>query len=274
MDEMITKSLLLGLEAEGLSEVLGAFVSRSFQAGEAIVTKGEQGDDLYLLVAGKVRVWTDDGPASAQRTLSVMGAGEHFGEASMISGGPRSATVTALTYVETLELKRADYEQLAPRHPQLLENISRSLTRRLSQMNAVTNQTVKPKRGIYSLGIVIDTPAGWALARAVVGQLRNRGLLIEPMVVTDAQVPLDLRDWDTDAQLLDAKDLPIEVSRRSSGQMLAVAIAFGTSGRKSRFKRMRPRGVCVGRHDWLGRPNRQPGVSSARASSRDRCDDV
>ena len=227
MDETITKSLLLGLEAEGLAEVLSAFESRSFQAGEAIITMGEQGDELFLLVAGKVRVWTGDGPAMAQRTLSVMGAGEHFGEASMISGGPRNATVTALTYVETLVLNRTNYNELIPKHPQLLENISRSLTSRLAQMNAVANREVKPKRGIYSLGIVIDTPAGWSLAQAVIGQLRQRGRIIRPMIVSDSDLPMELGELDSDAGLVAKDDLAIEVSRRSRGQSLAVAIAHG-----------------------------------------------
>lgn len=227
MDETITKSLLLGLEAEGLAEVLSAFESRSFQAGEAIITMGEKGDELFLLVAGKVRVWTGDGPAMAERTLSVMGAGEHFGEASMISGGPRNATVTALTYVETLVLNRSDYNELIPKHPQLLENISRSLTSRLAQMNAVANRDVKPKRGIYSLGIVIDTPAGWSLAQAVIGQLRQRGRIIRPMIVSDSDLPMELGELDSDAGLVAKNDLAIEVSRRSRGQSLAVAIAYG-----------------------------------------------
>ena len=144
MDETISKSLLVGLAEEGLEDILTAFQPRAFQAGQAIITLGEKGDELFLLVAGKVRVWTGDGPATAERTLSVMGPGEHFGEASMISGRPRSATVTALTYVETLVLKREDYERLLPQNPQLLKNITRSLTRRLSQMNSFANRDTQP----------------------------------------------------------------------------------------------------------------------------------
>lgn len=227
MDETISKSLLVGLAEEGLEDILTAFQPRAFQAGQAIITLGEKGDELFLLVAGKVRVWTGDGPATAERTLSVMGPGEHFGEASMISGRPRNATVTALTYVETLVLKREDYERLLPQNPQLLKNITRSLTRRLSQMNSFANRDTQPKRGIHSLGIIVDTPAGWALAQAVISRLRQLGRIIQPIVVCDSEPPMSLQDFDNDSELIDGSNLAITIARRSQGKSLAVAIASG-----------------------------------------------
>ena len=117
MDESITRSLFVGLVGDELQDVLDAFESRSFQAGDAIVEMNDEGEELFLIVTGKVRVSTGNGPSTNERTLSVMGPGEHFGEASMISGTPRSASVTALTYLETLVLGRENYQRLLPKHP-------------------------------------------------------------------------------------------------------------------------------------------------------------
>ncbi|NND97118.1 MAG: cyclic nucleotide-binding domain-containing protein [Pirellulaceae bacterium] len=236
MDETITKSLLLGIADDGLEEILSAFEHRSFEVGDTIIQMGDEGDELFLLVAGKVRVWTGEGPAIAERTLSVLGPGEHFGEASMVSGRPRTATVTALTYIETLVLKRADYQRLMPKHPELLQNISRSLTRRLSQMNVFTSQARRPKRGIHSLGIVIDTPTGWALASALLGQLRQHGHIVHPMVVTDGEPPMQIDELDSDVAAVDASELGIEVAKRSRGKSLAVAIAHGENASKATAK--------------------------------------
>jgi len=127
MDETVTRSLLVGLAGDELEDVLSAFTPRHFEAGETIVRMGDDGDELFLIVNGKARVWTGAGPALSERTLSVLGPGEHFGEASMLSRSKRTATVTALTFVETLVLRGDDYRRLLTRHPQLLENISRSL---------------------------------------------------------------------------------------------------------------------------------------------------
>ena len=227
MDETLSKSLLMGLADEGLEEVLSAFSPQSFQAGETIIQAGETGDELYLLLAGKVRVWTGDGPSSTERTLTVLGPSEHFGEAAMVSGKPRNATVTALTYVETLVLKRDDYERLAPRHPALLENISRSLTNRLSQMNTFVSRRSKPKRGIHSLGIVIDTPAGWPLCSALLAQLRKLGHSPNPMLVCDSKPQFDANTFVPDATDIELGDVALEVANRSKGNSFAFVVADG-----------------------------------------------
>ncbi|QDT09135.1 patatin-like phospholipase family protein [Planctomycetes bacterium K23_9] len=227
MDETITRSLFVGLVGEELQEVLDAFESRSFQAGETIVKMGDEGDELFLIVTGKVRVWTGDGPASNERTLSVMGPGEHFGEASMISGKPRSATVTALTYLDTLVLRREGYQRLLPKHPELLHNISRSLTRRLTTMNTFTNQKGNAKRGIHSLAILVDTDQGWALGAAMLGQLRRQGMILHPLIVSDGELPFDAKEIDNDAILVSSDELAIKVAQHAGDISLAVAIAYG-----------------------------------------------
>ena len=227
MDESITRSLFVGLVGDELQDVLKAFESRCFQVGDTIVKMNEEGEELFLIVTGKVRVSAGDGSATNERTLSVMGPGEHFGEASMISNKPRSASVTALTYLETLVLRREDYLRLLPKHPELLHNISRSLTRRLTNMNAVASQKQQSKRGIHSLAIVVDAAEGWALGAAMLDQLRRQNMTVHPLVVSDGELPFQPSDLDEAATVVSRDELAKNVARHAGEATLAVALAAG-----------------------------------------------
>ncbi|OYP31148.1 patatin-like phospholipase family protein [Rhodopirellula sp. MGV] len=224
-DESIARSLLMGLSNDGLENVLSAFQPKSFEAGSTIVQAGESGDELFLITAGRVRVWSGEGPAVAERTLSMMGPGEHFGEASVISGCPRSATVSAITYVETMVLSGDDYRRLVKTYPELLENVTRSLTRRLSQMNAARQSDRKAKRGLHSVAVIVQNPEGWRLAEALVATLRASDRIIQPIVVSDTenQCPAD---FDRDAIIVQPRDLGITIAERID-QSLCVTVAHG-----------------------------------------------
>ncbi|KAA5540195.1 cyclic nucleotide-binding domain-containing protein [Roseiconus nitratireducens] len=234
-DESVTRSLLMGLSDEGLQEILSAFVPRSYEAGSTIIQAGDPGDELFLLAAGKVRVWSGEGPAVAERTLSVMGPGEHFGEASVISGGPRTATVTAVTYVETLVLSGEDYRRLVHAYPQLLQNLSRSLTKRLSNMNVSAALAPERKRGVHSLAIIVDHPCGWPLAEQLVAELRLERELVQPILVADSDLMIPPREFDRDALSVSAADLAYTVAERSQ-RALTVAIASGPAASAAAIK--------------------------------------
>ena len=69
-----------------------------FEAGTTILTEGEIGDTAYLIASGTVEVSVGHGAEA--RSLGVLGAGDVFGEMSLIDPGPRSATVKAVTDTE------------------------------------------------------------------------------------------------------------------------------------------------------------------------------
>ena len=115
--------LLAPLTAEELA-LLATHVSRlPFACGEAIVREGEPGDSFYLIERGSVAVTIGSGDGGT-RTLNRMAAGDHFGEMSMLTGEPRSATVVAEADVAVLEVERSDFEHVLAANPALLEPIS------------------------------------------------------------------------------------------------------------------------------------------------------
>ncbi len=77
------------------------FERQSFDAGAVIVRQGEPAESAYLIVEGTVEVSRNGGP------IAELGPGETFGEAALVSGGERTATVTAESDVTVRVLTRA-----------------------------------------------------------------------------------------------------------------------------------------------------------------------
>src|SRR5436305_11379285 len=74
-----------------------------FTAGQGIIHESEQGDEFYVLVRGNVQVLVQDA-TGAEVLVEDVGPGGFFGEMSMLSDEPRSASVRAVDDVTTLSL--------------------------------------------------------------------------------------------------------------------------------------------------------------------------
>ena len=81
--------------------------SRRYEAGEVIIRENDVGETAYVIAQGKVEVSKQ---LDGQKVhLAYLGAGETFGEMSMIDEKPRSATVTAVTETLVSEIRRDDF---------------------------------------------------------------------------------------------------------------------------------------------------------------------
>jgi small-conductance mechanosensitive channel/CRP-like cAMP-binding protein len=121
--------LLAPLTPDELAHLAAQLSRLPFAIGESIVREGEPGESFYLIERGAVAIMIGTGDGS-MRTISRMGAGDYFGEMSLLTGEPRSATVVAESDVAVLEIKRADFEQILAANPALLEPISQIAARR------------------------------------------------------------------------------------------------------------------------------------------------
>ncbi len=107
------------LPSAAIWELAGRMHRRPVQAGEVIVRQGEPGDLFYLVRNGQLEVTrADAGPEEQRPPLRVarLGPGDCFGEAALLTDRPRSATVTAATEGELLELSRADFQAVVQRY--------------------------------------------------------------------------------------------------------------------------------------------------------------
>lgn len=104
-----------------------------FSAGNTILSEGEVGDTAFLIIAGSVEVSLGHG-AKAKR-VATLGAGDVFGEMSLIEPGPRSATVKALTDTECFVTTYDEFVTTAQVNPERAVEFMKTLVRRLRQMN-------------------------------------------------------------------------------------------------------------------------------------------
>lgn len=102
--------------ADELVEVIRGLRLLTFGPGEIVVAEGEPGDSLFVLTTGTVYAFCKD-PEGRYRKVREMSDGSFFGEVSILRGSPRTATVTAATSVELLELDVATLDAIAERHP-------------------------------------------------------------------------------------------------------------------------------------------------------------
>jgi hypothetical protein len=99
-----------------LRAVIRGLRLRSYEPGEIIVSVGEPGESMFLLTTGRVRAYMRD-KLSRHVQVREMAEGDFFGEISVLSGNPRSATITAATGCELLELDRPTLNSIAEKHP-------------------------------------------------------------------------------------------------------------------------------------------------------------
>ena len=123
--------LLAGLSHQQLEDVAQRLRPARYRAGERIYDQGSAGNVLYLIESGEVRVLKEVDGTSIP--LATLGAGDFFGEMALLSGSPRSATIEAVSDVDLWVLNKGDFEDLLLRYPSLTINLSRGISRRLSE---------------------------------------------------------------------------------------------------------------------------------------------
>jgi voltage-gated potassium channel len=117
-------SLFRNCSQECLLAAAHALQPAYFDAGKPIVTKGEHGEDMYIIRFGRVRI--HDGP----RLLTELAEGQCFGEMSLVRSEPRTADVTAVTMCDLFVLHKEDFDRLLGRFPTLKRNVDELAGRR------------------------------------------------------------------------------------------------------------------------------------------------
>lgn len=130
------------------------FQEKRFAAGQTLFSRGEPGEYLMLICAGRVRlaVTTDEG-----RELSVRHAvrGDLLGEIAVLDGGPRSADAVALSAVTAATLRRTQLERMMERFPAVAIGAIGLLCRRLrwttEQLENVALHSIEVRLARYLL---------------------------------------------------------------------------------------------------------------------------
>ena len=108
-----------GLTADDLTEVMDSAQVSEVRVGEAILTEGDTGDDIYVIRVGSMIVERTVGGKPV--FLSYLPAGSYVGEMALISGERRNATVKAAIKSEVIRLRGDAFRRLLAAKPRLLE---------------------------------------------------------------------------------------------------------------------------------------------------------
>jgi CRP/FNR family transcriptional regulator, cyclic AMP receptor protein len=119
---------------EAITQLLPHASERSFRKKSIILSEGDSGDTLLVLLEGSVRVFGEDGRGK-EVTYGQIDAPSYFGEMGL-DGGPRSASIEALTACRCAVLTRERVRQQLASDPQLAWEL---LTRIISRARAATD---------------------------------------------------------------------------------------------------------------------------------------
>jgi CRP-like cAMP-binding protein len=118
------------LDTDQLAMLAGGARRIRFGRGERIIRQGDAGDSMFILSHGTAEVLAEkEGRSWPVATLS---AGDCFGEISLLTGEPRSATVVAKFDCEVVEIEKQTIGILLREHPELADSLRETVVARRS----------------------------------------------------------------------------------------------------------------------------------------------
>ncbi|HQY65114.1 MAG: Stp1/IreP family PP2C-type Ser/Thr phosphatase [Myxococcales bacterium] len=123
-----------------LMHVMQSVEVRLFRHGETVITEGEKGDELFIVLKGAVNV------LRGNDELARFGVGDHFGEMALIRAVPRSATVVSDGASELMVIKRGDFFEILRNEHQTAVKILWQFLGVLADRLDQTNQELRDAR--------------------------------------------------------------------------------------------------------------------------------
>ena len=137
LSELLTShSLFANCEPDELSDILLRGHHRSYKRDQEIMAQGDQGDSLFMMLAGLARV-SMLAANGREIVLDYAEPGAVLGEIAFLDMGERTASVHAIDPVEVLILSRSAFDEIVDRHPGMAMRLLRAMARRLRQSNQV-----------------------------------------------------------------------------------------------------------------------------------------
>ena len=133
--------LFAQLDDDERSVLARAMHTQALPAGEALFRLGDPGDSMFIVQAGAVELSVDD-TAGAKIVLHTARASEYFGELSLLDGGSRTASATAVEDTQLLVLDRDDLLQLFRKRPEAALDMLAAMGRMTRNANALLRERV------------------------------------------------------------------------------------------------------------------------------------
>ena len=205
MHKLIAESMLFrDLQPEEVAAIGACLRPSAHARGTHILERGQWHGQLYIIATGHVSVLLpknstdsqqpgDEQSIAGEHLVARLGPGECFGEMSLITGEPPSATIRAEQNMTLWSLPQTDFVTLVGTCPTLLHNINTILTRRLLRTN---QQAISlPKAEILWLSHFLPTSTApeyklsYHIATALAWCSHKRVLLLEMCGLDMATLP-------------------------------------------------------------------------------------
>lgn len=121
------------MSQEDLARVAKRVQRQRYPAGATIVRQGDPADRFYVISDGQVEV-VRERPDGADLRIATLGENEYFGEIGIMTGGPRVATVRALTSVTLLAFEAGAFRELLARSESGRKEFDKVVRRRLEDL--------------------------------------------------------------------------------------------------------------------------------------------
>jgi CRP-like cAMP-binding protein len=125
VDHLARSEVMNALPEEEKHQLAALLTPHHAQPGEALCREGDQGDYFYFIGGGEADVY------KGTTWVNRLKSGDIFGEMSLLTGEPRSATVVAVTPMELYHLDKENFAHILSQSPHLALALSRKLARRL-----------------------------------------------------------------------------------------------------------------------------------------------
>lgn len=118
------------LPADEIAALVPAIMNRSYSAGTTIIRQGEPGDSMFVVESGSVAI--ED--FSQGKRIATLAEGDVFGEMSLVTGAPRSATAVAESDTTVWLLLKEDFDRLIKHSPHLATAVGELTSERISNL--------------------------------------------------------------------------------------------------------------------------------------------
>ncbi len=159
------------LPADVLARLRGELEWVALPGGATLMTQGDPGDALFMVVSGRLRAYVADDDGRS-RMVREMGRGQVIGEMSLFTGEPRSATVLAIRDSMLVRLDRAPFDALLARSPQATLTLVRQVIHRLQTEHRPEHFAAPVTLGILPVSDGVDAAA---FAQRLAGALAVHG---------------------------------------------------------------------------------------------------
>lgn len=140
----ILKRAFPGIPDAETGEMIAASKRRTYPSGAIICREGAFENSFFILLKGEVRV-TKVINESQERHLKNLGPGDFFGEMAIINNAPRAATITAITDVSVLEMRRETFQHFLERSSSMSMAMMSEVSRRLRQNDTMAIDDLRTK---------------------------------------------------------------------------------------------------------------------------------